>query len=235
MKKLLLLLLFFTGYANAQVMPFGMMNPAPTVVRGPVYVPKQITSGLTAVWESKNLDVSTYKDGTLITQITNSSDWASRNSNYGAWAYSGFTQTDDAGLGKFYDFYAVSNTSHGGLAPEGWRIATKGDFETLIRELNGGSLTNTSTSTYANKLKIIGNNWYENESTDDYNFSALNTSGIRVDATYLGSQAFWWTSTLTGSTLYYVKTNYNSSQGQSLSIGNNYDKKHGLGVRIVRE
>ena len=235
MKYLLLLLLFFTGYANAQVMPFGMMNPAPTVVRGPVYVPEQITSGLTAVWESKNLDVSTYKDGTLITQITNSSDWASRNSNEGAWAYKDFTVNDVAGLGKYYDFYAVSNTSHGGLAPEGWRIATKGDFETLIRELNGGSLTNTSTSTYANKLKIIGNNWNQNEGTDDYNFSALNTTGIRADASYVSSQAFWWTSTLTGSTPYYVKTISSIDEGKSLGIYNNYNKKHGFGVRIVRE
>jgi uncharacterized protein (TIGR02145 family) len=237
MKYLLLLLLFFTGIARAQVMPFGMMNTDTAAV--PVYVPNATTKGLTAVWDSQNLDVSTYKDGTVITQIidgTGTGDaWTTRTVGEGAWAYSDFTETDDAGLGKFYDFYAVSNTSHGGLAPEGWRIPTKADFLTLITDINEGTVESNSESTYVNKLKTTEDVWNGSTGTDLYNFTAFPTGGIRDNGGKFSSfQAYWWTSdSINASQSIYVKTTTSSSDGQILDTSRSLDLGSGLSVRLV--
>ena len=85
------------------------------------------------IWQSQNLDVTTYKNGDPIPQITNLSEWKAARS--GAWCYYNFDAANGNTYGKIYNQYAVDDPR--GLAPQGWRIPTSNDFYTL-RDLLGG-------------------------------------------------------------------------------------------------
>lgn len=96
-----------------------------------------------------------------------------------------------ADYGLLYNWYAVDNAH--GLAPAGWRVPSKTDFDNLITFL-GGSLV------AANKLKEIGLAYWDspNNATNDYGFNGRG-SGLRSYAgsfTNLNISGLFWSSTL---------------------------------------
>jgi len=67
---------------------------------------------------SKNLNVSTFNDGTPIVQAFSYGDWENYQDNdVPCWAYYGYTETDTLGLGKIYNNWAAQNTN---LYPTGY-------------------------------------------------------------------------------------------------------------------
>ena len=58
------------------------------------------------VWTTKNLDVTTYRNGTPIPQVTSATAWA--NLTTGAWCYYNNDPANNAVYGKLYNWYAVA-------------------------------------------------------------------------------------------------------------------------------
>jgi uncharacterized protein (TIGR02145 family) len=88
------------------------------------------------IWSVKNLDVSTYSDGTPIAQVSDPSQLS--NLQTGAWCYYNYDSVNGATYGKLYNIYALlgiynaasqSNPSlRKQLAPVGWHIPSRNEF-----------------------------------------------------------------------------------------------------------
>lgn len=83
-------------------------------------------------WAIENADVSTYRDGTAIPQVTDASEW--ENLTTGAWCYYGNNPNNP----KLYNWYAVKgihdndpNTPNKEFAPDGWRVPSVYEWNDL--------------------------------------------------------------------------------------------------------
>lgn len=86
----------------------------------------------TQIWTTKNLDVATYSDGTVIPEVTDPTQWIGLTT--GAWCYYNNDAKNGASFGKLYNWYALAGiwdeaskvniTKRKKLAPVGWHIPT---------------------------------------------------------------------------------------------------------------
>lgn len=84
---------------------------------------------------SKNLNVSTYRNGDQIPQVNDPNQWA--NLKTGAWCYYNNDPSNAAIFGKLYNWYAVNDPR--GLAPIGYHVISDNEFTSIISVLGGGS------------------------------------------------------------------------------------------------
>ncbi|MBE0643174.1 MAG: IPT/TIG domain-containing protein [Bacteroidetes bacterium] len=87
-----------------------------------------ITIGL-QTWSGANLNVSKFRDNTDILYVDDSLTWA--NTTGPAWCYYDNDPLMGQRYGKLYNWYAVSTTAHGGIAPVGEHIPTDAEWTTL--------------------------------------------------------------------------------------------------------
>lgn len=192
----------------------------------------------TQVWATKNLDVSTYNDGTPIPQVTNTSTWTSLTT--GAWCYC----IDDPAMGvvygKMYNWYAVAGIydtasatnpalrKH--LAPTGWHVPTKAEWTILTTCLGG-------TTVAGGKLKEAGTAHWKVPNTDATNSSSFTGlpcgyRGTNAMYTNLGFKGCWWSaSPFMQSDALYIYLNYNDGS----SYINSIFKQAGLSVRCIKD
>ena len=150
------------------------------------------------VWTIKNLDVTTYRDGTPIPEVTDPTQWSNLTS--GAWCYYNNESVNGRIYGKLYNWYAVAGIYDAAslanqslrkqLAPVGWHVPSDTEWTTLTNFLGGESVA-------GGKMKDAGLTYW-----DSPNVSATNESGFtgipggyrNDDGTFdgLGSHAFWW-------------------------------------------
>ncbi len=197
-----------------------------TDINGNVYPSVNIG---TQTWMQKNLNVSKYKNGDIIPQVTNATQWAALTT--GAWCwYNNDSATYAATYGKLYNWYAVNDPR--GLAPEGWHVPSDGEWNKLVKYLDvngdtsgfqltqvtqssimGGLIKDTGTinwlspNTGANNLsgfKAIGSGYRDNGNNGSSGYSSLKTG------------AYWWS-------LNYID-----------SIGHNYRSVFNNGSTFVR-
>lgn len=209
---------------------------------------QQVTIG-TQIWSSTNLDVTTYRDGTPIPQVTDPTAWA--NLTTGAWCYNNNDPANGAVYGKLYNWYAVAgihdndpSTPNKILAPQGWHIPSDAEWSILINHLDsnadGG---NDQTNTAGGKMKTTGTLqsgtglWdVPNEAaTNESGFSAL-PAGYRInnDASFIliGSSAIWWSSSeLNSLAALYRFVFYNNGYAYRGSGG----KRSGFSIRCLRD
>jgi len=101
-----------------------------TDINGNVYPTVNIGA---QTWMQKNLNVSKYKNGDIIPQVTNATQWAALTT--GAWCwYNNDSATYAATYGKLYNWYAVNDPR--GLAPEGWHMPSDGEWNKLVKFLD---------------------------------------------------------------------------------------------------
>ncbi len=113
------------------------------------------------VWMSKNLDVSTFRNGDEIAEAKNISELRSFYfKKTPAWCYYNFDPKNAIKYGKLYNCFAVDDKR--GLAPEGYRIPSLYDFKILVTSLSNKKFetyqfenyaVNLSCETAAKKLK----------------------------------------------------------------------------------
>jgi uncharacterized protein (TIGR02145 family) len=116
----------------------------------------------TQVWTDKNLDVTSYRNGDVIPQVTDATEWAGLTT--GAWCYYNNDPLNGAIYGKLYNWYAVNDPR--GLAPQGWHIPTDAEWKTLSTLLGGDAVA-------GGKMKTKGTNSWTSPNT-----SATNESGF---------------------------------------------------------
>jgi uncharacterized protein (TIGR02145 family) len=149
-------------------------------------VPAVIIQG--QVWMDRNLEVTKYRNGDPIPEVKDYPAWAGLKT--GAWSYF----VNDANLGKdygkLYNWFAVMDPR--GLCPTGWRMPSKYDFELLIKNLGGDTVS-------AVKLMERGTTyWFDNYGNNSSGFSARGGGWRGGDGNYyywVRDMGNWWTTT----------------------------------------
>ncbi len=178
------------------------------------------------IWITNNLDVSTYRDGTVIPQVTDPTAWA--NLTTGAWCYYANTSSNGTTYGKLYNWYAVNDTR--GLAPQGWHVATDSEWTTLTTYLGG-------TTVAGGAIKESGTTHWSSPNTNADNSSGFTglPGGFRNnDGTFyniLGDGNYWSSSSDTTSNAWTRFTNYISGNVFRYS----HNKLLGFSVRCVKD
>ena len=179
------------------------------------------------VWMQKNLDVSTYRNGDPIPQVTDASLWA--NLTTGAWCwYNNDSATYGATYGKLYNWYAVNDTR--GLAPQGWHVPSDAEWSTLSTCLGGDAVA-------GGKMKEAGTaHWGSpNAGADNSSGFAGLPGGYRdYDGTFLnvGNLGVWWSSTEASTTFAWYRYLYYYS---GIINRNSASKQDGFSVRCLRD
>lgn len=151
----------------------------------------------TQVWMTKNLNVTRYRNGDPIPQVTNSFSWGFLTT--GAWCNYNNNPVNGIFYGRLYNWYAVNDPR--GLAPLGWHVATAEEWLTLQSYLGG-------------QEGVIQSLWnYESIGNNSSGFTALR-GGYRDPSMpnpespfpdFEGLQSYyanWWTSTNSSSIEY---------------------------------
>jgi uncharacterized protein (TIGR02145 family) len=175
------------------------------------------------VWTSKNLDVTTYRNGDVIPQVEDEDAWAKLTT--GAWCYYNNDASNGTKYGKLYNKYAVNDPR--GLAPEGFHIPSDSEWIILTDNLGGESEAGT-------KMKSTSG-WYNNgNGTNSSGFSGL-PGGLRgSNGTFMNVDAFgyWWSSTeITTSKAWSREMYYESGSLDRDDAA----KRDGFSVRCLRD
>lgn len=142
-------------------------------------------------WMTKNLDVSTFRNGDLIPQAKTNQEWSAANkSKKPAWCYYhiGYSEISKYGVdlektkkyGKLYNVAAINDIR--GLAPRGWHIPNNDEWKVLSNKASISSLKSKS-------------GWKENNGSNASGFNML-PGGFR-DGSFssLLETAWFWSST----------------------------------------
>lgn len=185
----------------------------------------QTVSLCNQVWMKKNLNVSRYRNGDSIPNVTDPVKWAALTT--GAWRwYNNDSATYAATYGKLYNWYAVADPR--GLAPEGWHIPTSAEVNSMYTCIDGNSgyITETGTTHWCT------NNQNANNLTG---FTALpggmiNQYGYPQDIGYSG---YWWSSDAgTSSDIY----KFMITCGQTyVSVQLSVNKNEGYSIRCIQD
>jgi uncharacterized protein (TIGR02145 family) len=181
------------------------------------------------------LDVTTYRDGTPIPQVTDPTAWA--NLTTGAWCYYNNDPANNATYGKLYNWYAVAgihdtdpSTPNKILAPQGWHVPTDAEWTILTTFLGGESVAGGKMKSTGTSLWLSPNTAATNES----GFTGL-PGGCRGDVgtfNLIGGYGIWWSSSEYNTAIaWYRILNYD---GGSADRGN-YGKLFGWSVRCLRD
>lgn len=178
-------------------------------------------------WMRNNLNVSQYKNGDVIPQVS-ASGWA--NLTTGAWCYYNNDPANELTYGKLYNWYAVVDPR--GLAPEGWHVPTKNEWTTLIDCLGGSAVAGV-------KMKETGTLHWLSPNTAANNISGFTglPGGWRVDFgdySNIGIGGFWWSRTeyaISNPNAYVISLHYNDDIASTYAS----NKHYGFSVRCVKD
>lgn len=96
-------------------------------------------------WTKKNLDVTHFKNGDTILQAKNKEEWnEAGKSKTPAWRYLDYNPKNGS-IGKIYNGYAIID--YRGLAPDGYRIPSRADWENLIKYMSDSFSESTENKT----------------------------------------------------------------------------------------
>lgn len=183
----------------------------------------------TQKWQDKNLDVMTFQDGTQISEISSSGQWAEyAASSTPGWCYYNFDPGNASLYGKLYNWYAVSSSD--AICPVGYRVPTAQDYQVLVAALGGTSpagLRMKNTENWLTLTRRTGNG------TNDSGFKG-NPGGYLKSGTAefwdLGWSANFWTSTTASASEIVSRRLYWANQD---CIQLNAPIDMGLSVRLI--
>ena len=143
----------------------------------------------TQVWTSKNLDVSTFRNGEPIPQAKSEGEWIKSNQNeQPAWCYYDNDVQNDKKYGKLYNWYAVNDSR--GLAPKGYHVPTDAQWTVLTDFLGGEDKAGDKMKSKAGwPINGNGNN------SSGFNVLPGGTRSYNGPFGYIGTGGFWWSST----------------------------------------
>jgi len=143
------------------------------------------------VWTTKNLDVSTFRNGDAIPQAKTDEEWKRAADNeQAAWCFYGNDASNGTKYGKLYNWYAVNDAR--GLAPVGYHIPSEAEWTILLDYLGGEQV--------AGKKMKSKKGWGEvTKGTNSSGFSGLPGGSRDFSGWFEGSGRFylgnWWSST----------------------------------------
>jgi uncharacterized protein (TIGR02145 family) len=177
-----------------------------------------------SVWMTGNLQVSHYRNGDPIPNVTDATEWGNLTIGACCW-YDNDSATYNNPYGRLYNWHAVNDSR--GLAPEGWHVASEQEIENLITYLGGYSEA-------GGRLKATGTTYWNSPNTGADNQSGFSgiPGGFRYDGIFhfIGDYTLIWSSTDNFDVLG-LGLSYNSSS----ATDNNFNKNCGFTVRCVKD
>lgn len=181
------------------------------------------------VWMLKNLDVSTYRNGDPIPEVTDYAEWD--NLTTGAWCYNNNDPANGTTYGKLYNWFAVNDPR--GLAPAGWHVPSDGEWYQLYTCIDamppagniGGKMKEPGTSHWLSP---------NNDATNSSGFTAL-PGGQRASYGAFdlpGSIGTWWSSTADFTNDAYIRT---LIWWDGFPYSGSSNKHQGFSVRCVKD
>ncbi len=176
-------------------------------------------------WTKTNLNVSKYRNGDVIPQVTDPTAWV--NLTTGAWCYYNNDPANGLIYGKLYNWYAVTDPR--GIAPQGWHVPTDSEWTQLTNCLGG-------TSGAGGKMKSTDMLWLSpnTAATNSSGFTGLPGGYRDVNGSFkwIGYNCFWWSSSEESfSYAWYRLLYYNGGSAYRAS----YSLNVGYSVRCVRD
>lgn len=211
-----------------------------TDIDGNIYNTVQIGN---QCWMKENLKTTTYRNGTSIPNVTDSTAWQNMTTGAYVWYDNDISWKDK--YGALYNWFTTVDSN--GHCPIGWHVPTSNEWYILFGYIGG---TNTP---HGNELKScrqvnssLGGScntnghprWdqdVDDYGTDDYGFSCL-PGGVRyTSGPFLlrGSHGYWWTSTLDTLNMAWLEYLYYASGSVYPSVTNN--KQGGYSVRCLQD
>jgi uncharacterized protein (TIGR02145 family) len=190
-------------------------------------------------WTIKNLDVTTYSDGTPIPEVTDPTQWA--NLTTGAWCYYNNNSSNGSIYGKLYNWYAIAGI---------WNEASKTDASQRKKLAFMGyhipsNLEWTSLITYLGGESVAGGKMKETKIWNSPNIDATNISGFtglaggyRINGgafLSIGGNGYWWSSSEAANTSLKYAWYRNLNTNYSGVVSGSVDKTHGFSVRCLRD
>lgn len=191
-------------------------------------VPHDVTIG-TQIWTGCNLNVSTYRDGTVIPQVTDPTQWA--NLTTGAWCYYNNDPDNEATYGRLYNAYAVHDPRD--LAPVGYHVPTKTEWNVLIDYVQAQLPIGNS----GGKMKETGFchwNAPNQGATNQSGFTGLG-GGYRQDTGQfydIKNNGNWWTKTIPYGDLEFNKKLLHNVDYSTETL---VSKTWGFSVRLIKD
>ena len=123
------------------------------------------------IWMSENLNVDKFNNGTPIPEAKSFQEW-NEYSKIGkpVWCYYDFNR-ENIKYGKLYNIYAVIDSR--GLAPKGWQIPNRNDFQNLLDFLGGQEKGQKKIQIASTKLRSDFDWFNSNNGNNTSGFSAL--------------------------------------------------------------
>jgi len=178
-------------------------------------------------WSDTNLDVGTFQDGTPISEVSSSEQWAEYASNgTPGWCYYNFDSSNSAAYGRLYNWYAVQNSAN--IAPTGFRVPTRSDWTTLVAF--AGSEPGKKLKNSTGWLSLTRRN---PNGTNDFDFKG-NPGGYMKDNGEFWDQGwsgnFWTQQSSSADNAYSRRLHWSNSDALEISDTN---KGIGLSVRLI--
>ena len=178
---------------------------------------KIVTIG-TQTWMAENLRTTKLNDGSDIPFVTSNNNWVALTIPGYCW-YDNDAAKYKNTYGALYNWYTKST---GRLCPDGWRIPSEKDWETLRKATEGGRIKESGTTHWKSPNQ---------GATNKYGFTALPggyRSGSKGTFHGIGSDTYWWTDK---KAIYNVQVGNNAIMG--LFLPNNLEQ-NGHSVRCIK-
>ena len=188
-------------------------------------------------WTAKNLDVSHYKNGDVIPQVTDPMQWSGLTT--GAWCYYNNDAANGPIYGKLYNWYALNDAR--GLAPEGCHVPIETEWNKMVKCIDPAADTVcqgcVQSSTAGGLLKETGvSHWLTPNvgATNITGFSGLPGGYCDNNGLFnnIGQKGYWWSSKEYSATYGWYR--YMASFGADI---NRYDyfKTYGFSIRLIKD
>jgi len=177
-------------------------------------------------WTLTNLDVTTYRNGDIIPQVTSFSTWA--NLTTGAWCWYGNSEASGSKYGRLYNSYAVKDSR--GLAPIGWHVATQAEWSSLFDKFGGINAA-------APALRSKGTDYWTTNTGTNQSSMNIRGGGVRNNIeVVLGDQGFYLEKTWA---YYYASNATNLYRVQAditqvVDWGTILSTRYGAYIRIIK-
>jgi uncharacterized protein (TIGR02145 family) len=181
-------------------------------------------------WMVNDLNVKTYRNGDSIVFCSNPEEWLTANEQKkGACCYQLFDSVYGRDKGLLYNWYAVNDDRM--LAPKGYRVANRNDWEVLISIAGGKSIAGKA-------LKTNDGSWYPSMKYSCDNTLGFNAKpSVLVSATSanVGKTGRWWilSDEYTDSDLFEIFVIDYLSDGGAIG-GKGLFKSNGFTVRCLK-
>lgn len=184
------------------------------------------------IWMDRNLNVDTFRNGEHIMEAKTDEEWvAAGEAKQPAWCYYENKLENGAKFGKLYNWYAVGDPR--GLAPKGWKVPSKDNWEKLEKYVRLTDYTNEGLLFLGDWLCQYGSNKTGfTAKPGGRRFTGGDFSGSYNNENY-GLQAYFWSTTVRGDLTYMAY--YCELMSSTSFITSDGEKTPGMSVRCIKE